>query len=121
MAGSIKIRGIDAVLLNLRKEVTGIQNRSKAGFRKAALLVRERSVRQTPVDTGNLRNSAYTEVYEGTIMHGPGAIVGYTAAYAPFVHEIDKNYRKGNWKFLENALNSSRQDILDILKNAAKV
>lgn len=53
---------------------------------------------------------------------GPTAIIGFTAAYAVYVHEIDKNYRKpgSSWKFLELALMENEQKILDLIKQSVK-
>jgi hypothetical protein len=47
--------------------------------------------------------------------------IGYTAFYAPFVHEIQKNYRSGNWQFLRNALAENSGKILDIIKQEAQI
>ncbi len=47
--------------------------------------------------------------------------IGYTAYYAPFVHEIQKNYTVGNWQFLRNALANNEAKILGILKNEAQI
>ena len=118
---AIRLTGTERVLANLNREILGIKGRTRAGVMKAALLVKNRSVKRTPVDTGNLRASAY--VQEWRIGKGPGAEIGYTAAYAPYVHEIDKAYRKPgtSWKFLEKALRESRKEILEIIRESAKV
>lgn len=47
--------------------------------------------------------------------------IGYTAYYAPFVHEIQKNYTVGNWQFLRNALANNEMKILSILKQEAQI
>lgn len=47
--------------------------------------------------------------------------IGYTAYYAPFVHEIQKNYTVGNWQFLRNALANNEMKILGILKEEAQI
>jgi hypothetical protein len=47
--------------------------------------------------------------------------VGYTASYAPFVHEINKHYKTGNWQFLHNSLNENSGKILDIIRQEAKI
>jgi hypothetical protein len=113
------LRGTDKLLKNLNKQIKKIEGRNEAGMRQACLLVRRRAQKKTPVDTGNLRNSAYTDV-EGQGDNTVGRI-GYTAFYAPYVHEIDKNYRAPgtSWKFLELAIKESTRDIIDIIKNRA--
>ncbi|MBW2030729.1 MAG: hypothetical protein JRJ31_16825, partial [Deltaproteobacteria bacterium] len=53
---------------------------------------------------------------------GLGEVVvelGFTAYYAVFVHETNKNYRKGSWKYLEKALsrtNAIRRIIVTRMK-----
>lgn len=102
--------GLDVVLGNLNQQIKQIGVRSRGGMRKALLIVRRDSVKLTPVDTGNLRNSAFTEVEEeGGQISG---VIGYTADYAAEVHETDKNYKRGQWKFLETALAQNHDAIL---------
>lgn len=114
----VVISGMDRVLRNLNREVAGIQNRTRGGLREAALVVRRRSQELTPVHTGHLKASAYTEVFDTS--QGPAAEIGYMAGYAIYVHEIDKNYRVGQWKFLETALKEKAQKILEIIKKRAR-
>ncbi|MEW5725093.1 MAG: HK97 gp10 family phage protein [Thermodesulfobacteriota bacterium] len=119
--GSVRIGGQRSVIRNLRKAIAQIEGATAEGLREAALLVKNRAVKITPVDTGNLRNSAYVEMGEV----GPKTVaeIGYTASYAPFVHEINKRYRAPGtgWKFLETALKQSVADILAIIKKRARV
>jgi hypothetical protein len=51
----------------------------------------------------------------------PSVVVGYSAFYAPYVHEIDKQYTKGGWKYLETAINESKGKILSIIRKEAKI
>jgi hypothetical protein len=127
----ILIEGIDKVLTNLNAEIRNIHLRTKAGMREAALIVRRRSQQLTPVKTGNLKGSAYTLARDMAV--GPGAEIGYTAAYAPFVHEIPPPFMAGSgqrhathhppgqWKFLETALIEKRREILDVIERAARI
>jgi hypothetical protein len=110
-----RLHGVDKVLRNLNMRVQKIKKGSRSGLWQVGLTVQRASMIKTPVDTGNLKGSAYTEP---PIMK-PGAFlveVGYTAAYAPIVHEVDRNYRSGQWKFLQTALEETRSDVLTILK-----
>ena len=113
------ITGTDKVLRNLNRQIRGIQNRTKGGMRHAALVVRKRSQELTPVKTSNLKGSAGTEVYDTA--KGLGAVIYYTAYYAVYVHEIDKNYRVGQWKFLETALKEKSREIVSIIRRYAKI
>ena len=129
MRGGINIRisGIEQVLKNLNWEIKLINNRSRAGLRDAALVVRRRSQQLTPVDIGNLKASAYTEAYDTPL--GPGAEIGYTADYAVFVHEIDRHHKTGKpivhqvgqWKFLETALKEKSKEVLEIIRRHADI
>lgn len=81
----MSLKGIDKVARNLNKEIAKIENRSAKGLTVAALRIRRDSQKKTPVDEGNLRASAFTETFKTTT--GPAVVVGYTAEYAPWVHE----------------------------------
>lgn len=116
----VMISGTDKVLAKLNREIRNIESRTKAGLQEAALVVRRRSMQLTPVDTGNLRGSAYTRTYTNPLW-GPGVEIGYTAGYAVYVHEINKNYTVGQWKFLETALKEKRREILEIIRKRARV
>ena len=114
------LKGSARVERTLHKELKAIVGRPEAGLRAAATLVKGRSIRLAPVDTGYLRQSAYVD--SGFIyFKGPWAVVGYTAIYAPMVHEINKNYTVGQWKFLETPLFDSTRDILEIIRRRAMI
>lgn len=51
----------------------------------------------------------------------PVAEIGFGAYYAPYVHEIDKNYTVGGWKFLERVLLNERSAILRIIADRARI
>ena len=116
---NIYFTGLSQINRNLNKEIKKIKGRTKAGLWQAALMVRKQSQELTPVDTGNLRGSAFTDSYD--TQKGPDAVIGYTASYAPYVHEIDANYRVGQWKFLEMALRMLKKKILHTIKSYARI
>ena len=99
-----------------------IENKTTKGMAKATLLVKNKSQEICPVDTGNLINSAFTDVeLKGSKVVGT---IGYTAAYAPFVHEMtDAKFKKpkAKAKFLEDPLKENTQEILKILKDNIKI
>lgn len=114
---ALMLTGERQVIANLNKAIDKIGNDfSRDAMTQAALLVKARSVRLTPVKYGDLRKSSYINVYKTG--QGFNAEIGYTAAYAVYVHEIDKAYKAPGtqWKFLETALAMSQQEILMILK-----
>jgi hypothetical protein len=112
---------MDTVMANLNREVLRIGVRSRGGMRKALLIVRRASVPLTPLKTSNLRNSCFTEVEASPVLGNITGIIGYTAAYAPFVHEINKNYTVGQWKFLETALTENHDAILAAIAEEIRV
>ena len=116
---SARITGLDNVLRRLNSQVNRFPKRSKSGLREAALIVRGDSQKMTPVDTGNLKASAFTEVFSSS--KGPSAVIGYTASYAPFVHERNLNYRTGQWKFLEEALKKNTRRIIEIIRRHVRI
>lgn len=150
MANGIGKQNVDRVLGNLNREISSIANRTQAGLTAAALFVRGEAQKITPVDTGNLRSSAYT-VSPGGIVQGEDSIaqqelldrvvrslertvnrivntrgemyseIGFTASYAIFVHEIEKNYTVGDWKFLERALFDNHDKIIKIIEDRASI
>lgn len=115
----MKLEGMDKVLGNLNRAIAGIKGRTYAGLLKAGLFVQGEAMKETPRDTGHLVGSAYTQGLEKG--ERPVVEIGYSASYAPFVHEINKNYRVGNWQFLRNALAKNDGKILDIIRQEAQI
>ena len=111
MAG---VTGLNEVLANLNREIGQISKRSIDGLMEAGLQVQAQSQRLVPVDTANLKGSAYTR------KQGQGVEVGYTAAYAPFVHEdLEARHTVGQAKYLEESLEIV--DIVGIVQKRARI
>lgn len=119
--GMVTLTGSSEVLNRLNLEIRGIKDRSRRGMEIVGQVVRRAAYPLTPYEHGNLRKSQYATVYGSE--HEVGVEIGYTAAYAPYVHEIDKNYLTPGtgWKFLERALQQSEQEILLTLQQSARV
>ena len=109
------------IIEKLNIEIAKIKTKSARGVTMALLAVKRDAIKLTPVDTGNLRASCYTQTFR--TMKGPSGEIGYTAYYATYVHETNKNYKaKGtSWKFLEKAVKRNRKKILKIIKNEAYI
>ena len=126
------IKGLNKVTKNLNRQISKIKNLSFEGLIDSAILIR-RSMEETPplipLDLGNLRASWFTS----PIMIGmiKALLIGFTAAYAPYVHEMLPSEKAGriiNWsrpgsgpKFFQSALNRNRNMILKILAKKAKI
>lgn len=115
------LKGLNQVLANLNKEINGIKARTVAGMTELTLSVKRGSVQRTPIDTGNLRGSAFSKVEEeGTKIIGT---VGYTAFYALYVHEMPANYNfnQGENKFLEKSLLEHGVKVIPTLQKHARI
>lgn len=123
---TVAIKGISEVLKALRDVRTQMAMARRAALTKIGVIIKADAVRKAPVDTGNLRNSAYYEVENDKVR------IGFSAAYAAFVHEnVEEKLRgqprtsgskKGNYwdsggsKFLENAVKENQDRIMQELK-----
>lgn len=116
----------------LNEELAKIKKASLTGALKAALIVQAEAQRRVPVEYGKLRASAYS----GKSPTNPNyARVGFSAAYAFYVHEnMEMKWRgkprrsgigvywgpKGEAKFLEKAVTAKRKDIISAISGEAK-
>ncbi len=117
-----RIEGLDTVLRNLNREISKIKGKTKIGIIKATLLVKREAMKITPVDTGNLVNSAFSNV----VVKGNNIVgtIGFQAAYAAAVHEmVEATFKKpkAEAKFLETPLKKNAKKILSIIKKEAKI
>jgi len=139
------------VTRNLNKAIKKLKKKSKAGLIEAGLMIKAKASPITPLQFSNLRNSAYVTWSGATInpttFNGKDAgvmathhtttisnvntgqsgnkhiwvAVGYTASYAIYVHEMNKNYTIGSWKFLSMTIHENRKNILKLIAKRAKI
>ena len=83
-------------------------------IKRCGLLVQRESMEVTPVDTGALKNSAYTKT-EG---NGFDTVVtvGYRQSYAIFVHETHPTQKKFLEKTYRRLLPEIRQTLIKAMK-----
>lgn len=113
----LDITGRSETIAELNRRIQQLDGpSSEKAMRAAGLVVLGRARELTPVDTGNLINSS--DILVGRVRGKWTVEVFYTAEYAPIVHETNRKYRKpgSQWKFLETAVNSSVQHVLDIIQ-----
>lgn len=104
---------MDEVLENLNREIAKIEGASTAGLLDAGFQIQALSQSRTPVEFGFLKASAFTRKEGDMKVH-----VGYTAAYALYVHEnLEATHTNGQAKFLESALREI--DVLEIVRKRA--
>ena len=115
--------GLDNILKTLNKEIRKIEGDTFIGVKKAGIFVQGESQEIVPQRLGVLFNSAFTQAER----QGSRSVarVGYTAKYAPFVHEMPAsfNYTKPGTgpKFLQKAIANNRRKIVKIIADSAKV
>jgi len=113
------ITGIDDILKNMRKTDVLVGKKFEIGLKRAGLFLQKMSQRVVPVDTSNLKNSAFTRsAFSGT---ATVVTVGYTAAYAIFVHErMELSHKPGKQaKFLEQPALQYHEQILKLIAEEA--
>lgn len=119
------VTGLADVLKNIKREIGKIEGATFQGMRKVGLFVENESNEKVPQDKGVLINSSFSVA---DFVPGSGRIttrIGYTAKYAPFVHEMPTSFnftKPGTGpKFLEKAVKNNAQQILQIVKNSAVI
>lgn len=118
------------VIKRLNAEIAKLEKKTAAGLATAGLVIRRDAQEHVPVDIGNLKAGAYTDNY--TTPSGPVTEIGFTAEYAPWVHEMPgklagqprpKNrgqywdpQGKAEPQFLRNALIRNEKKILELIR-----
>lgn len=86
MAVVSKITGVEQVLANIKRVEIAAGRGVEKGLKLGGLLIQADSQKEVPVDQGVLKNSSFTRKLSG-MGHTANIGVGYTAAYAAYVHE----------------------------------
>ena len=119
----IRMVGDKEVLDNLHKAIRKIKGNTREGVQAALGFVKGESQKLTSVDEGVLINSAFFRTGFDGSKDKPAGVVGYTAEYAPHVHDMpdDTNWNKpgAENEFLLKAVVRNVTQILNILKNLA--
>ncbi len=138
------VKGAKEVLTNLRQLEAKKRQARRQALVRIGTKIKADAISLTPVDTGNLRQSAYKFTEKDKFVQ-----IGYTAEYAPWVHEMTTQALKGEpradfgvtregvgfgggsgegfyWdsgepKFLDKAAKQNAKFIMDELAKAMKV
>lgn len=95
---------------NLNREVGKIVGRTIAGLLAGGLIIQAEAQRRVPVDTGNLKGSAFTRKDPN---NDRVVETGFNAAYAIFVHEnLEAHHDNGEAKYLENAVTNKQDEVV---------
>ena len=126
-------RGFDEALRNLNRRVLSIQNLSLDGLLAGGLVIQADAQRHVPVEYGVLRQSAYTRKVRGGA--SPVVEIGFTASYAPYVHEnLEMKWKgqrrrsgkgvywgpQGEARFLANAVTRQSDKVVEIAARRAE-
>ena len=111
-----KVTGISKIQSNMATALIRQAAGWERGAKLAGLYVQRESQLIVPVDTGNLKNSAFTRNIGGKGFDAD-IVVGYRTDYAVYVHErLDLRHAPGKTaKYLEKIINERRQQILSII------
>jgi len=122
MAMIMKIKGMDKVLKKLSKSKAVTAAGVERGLKQAGLFLQAHSQRICPIDTGNLRGSAFTRNAGGRGFKAD-IVVGYTANYAVYVHENLQARHKPptQAKYLEQPAREKKDKIFRIIRTEAKI
>lgn len=105
------LKGLSDVKAALKKVQSDMEKKKRTALNRIGVIIKADAVKMTPVDTANLRGSAYIDI-DGS----EKVLVGYTAAYAPYVHEnLEARHEIGEAKFLEKAVQKNQKRIIEEL------
>ena len=120
----VGLRGMAEVLANLNREVGKIKYGTAEGLTAAGQYVLGESNEMVPVQYGTLLNSGYVD-RPAVTPRGKSVSLGYTAEYAPVVHEMPETFsftKPGTGpKFLSRAISENVSTILRIIAARARV
>lgn len=99
----VKLEGFVELTNKLNKSVSQISDTVQSALLDCGNDLQQKAVDITPIDTGALRASAFTEAdRQGK---NPSVIVGFEEEYAIYVHEnLEAHHDIGQAKFLEQPL-----------------
>jgi len=151
--GALRVIDLDKALASLQRDMMRVPQLTLKGLIKGGFIIQRQAQKLTPIDTGNLRASAFTIWAMKTDVEAPNfrgekgremdmqhekvirqekskmstnplkpeVEVGYTAAYAIFVHEnLDARHKVGQAKFLEAAVALKAPDVVAAVKSESR-
>ncbi len=114
------VTGVGTVVKRLMTAKSEVASGMERGLVKAGLMLQRASQQLVPLDTGALKNSAFTrKVGSG---FSTDVQVGYTQEYAVFVHEnLEAHHPIGQAKFLEQPARDLRPDMIALIRAEARL
>jgi len=117
---SVKLRRSSErnLMRNLNREIAKIEGDISRGLKATMIFIIGEAIPITPKEHGVLRGSAFTSVEDDK------ARVGFTAKYAPFVHEMPDTNQfttpDTGSKFLQRAVFENTRTLINIIKKRAQ-
>lgn len=120
---AVVITGEAALKRALNIQITQAKVKIRVAVKAAAVYAHGECLQITPRDTGYLMDTSFSDaVIEGDVIRG---VIGYTADYAPKVHEMpaDTNWKKpgAENKFLEKGVNRNVGEITRIIEAGIRI
>ena len=115
IGAGVKVTGVEAILRNLTRTKQQQAKGMERGLVKAGLMLQRASQKVVPVDTANLKKSAFTRKEKSGF--STVVLVGYTANYAIYVHEdLEASHKPGKIaKYLERPAREHAKEIRAII------
>ena len=111
----IKLQGFVELTNKLNKSISEVFDTVEDALLDCGNDLQQKAQDLTPVDTGALRSSAFTEAESGS---NPSVVVGFEEEYAIFVHEnLEAHHNNGQAKFLEQPLRENADKYAEHVKN----
>lgn len=110
--------GMQDVLKRVKLADARLVRLAGQGLKLAGLHLQRESQVIVPVDTGALKNSAYTRAEQTTLTEPPIVRVGYVQSYAVYVHEdLEARHAPGKTaKYLTRPAEEQKRVMIDIIK-----
>jgi hypothetical protein len=106
---AVVVEGLDEVVRGLNARVGQIQSVTADAIYAGGFTLLAGAVRRAPNVTGTLRRSGRNIRIQG------GTEVRFDASYALFVHEVNRNYRNGTWKYLQRAVDEDADAVVQTI------
>lgn len=106
---SVTVTGLRQVSQAMARSIPEMNRAVGLALRAEGFAIIAKSVRQVPVDTGRLRQSAHVWPPENT-HRGPVVVISYGTDYALVVHErMGAFHTVGKAKYLQDPVNDARR------------
>ena len=104
----LEVRGTTEVLAALRRVQQSVERTGASALRKEAVAILSQAKANTPVETGDLRDSGEV-VRTDYSRRDPAYDIGFSGPHAVAIHEHPSNVSPPSWKGVRNMLGQFRK------------